>query len=309
VIKARKFWERDTAQHWATIALRRLSAFGSMAAIGLTQPLLARASEHRPAAVDLSTFPGPNNTGVPGRTVLTLYDGPCEITEPNVVIDSRTVKCPLIIKAPGVRVTRSVTSWIEVDDTGASLTIEDSLVDGGKWRGPAIGFSHVTARRVDVRGGQSSIQCTPNCLIEDSWLHGQYMQPGEPQHLGGYLSNGWGDVTLRHNTIVCDVEDAHEGGCSGDAQIYADFSALSRFTFERNLFLPTPGGFCTSFGYNPGKPFGSNPTYIVVIGNVWVRGKNGSCASYGPTTSFDPNGEGNVWRGNVWDDGSEIEAR
>ncbi len=267
----------------------------------------ARATE--PVPVDLSTFPGPDNTGIPKGTVLTPYEGPCEISEPNTVIDAKIVECPLIIKAASVRITRSRTMYVDVDMTGASLTIEDSLVDGGKWIGPAIGFSYVTVRRSEVRGGQSSIQCTPNCLVEDSWLHGQYLQPGQPQHLGGFLSNGWGNVTLRHNTITCDVEDVGEGGCSGSAQIYADFSVLSRFTFERNFFQATPGGFCTSFGYNPTKPFGANPTFIVVKDNVWQRGKNGKCAAFGPTTSFAAGGEGNVWSGNVWEDGTVLEAR
>ncbi|WP_296433301.1 MULTISPECIES: hypothetical protein [unclassified Rhizobium] len=268
---------------------------------------VAHAAEPRP--VDVKTFPGPHNTGVPKGTELTPYDGPCDITQPNTVIDARIVGCPLVVKAPGVVITRSKTGRIDVDTPGASLTIEDSLVDGGKWQGPAIGFSNVTVRRSDVRGGQTSVQCTPNCLVEDSWLHGQYLQPGQPQHLGGFLSNGWGDVTLRHNTITCDVEDIGDGGCSGSAQIYGDFSELTRFTFERNLFQETPGGFCTSFGYNPTKPFGSNPTFIVVKDNVWQRGKNGKCAAFGPTTSFAAGGEGNVWTGNTWDDGTALEAR
>jgi hypothetical protein len=308
-VDTRKLLQRAVAHRDKPFDFYRCSSFIFLLAISCALSVRGQAAEIKPVGVDLSTFPGPDNTGVPRGTILTPYEGPCEITEPNTVIDARTVGCPLVIKASGVRITRSKTSWIDVDTTGASLTIEDSLVDGGKWHGPAIGFSNVTVRRSDVRGGQSSIQCSPNCLVEDSWLHAQYLQPGQPQHINGFLSNGWGDVTLRHNTIVCDVEDDNEGGCSGDAQIYGDFATLARFTFERNLFLPTPGGFCTSFGHNPGKPFGSNPTFIVVIGNVWVRGKNGSCASYGPTTSFDPNGEGNVWRENVWDDGSILRER
>lgn len=255
-------------------------------------------------------FPGPDNTGVPPGVALSPYDGPCEITQPNTVIDAKSIDCPLVIHATGVLITRSKFPRVDVDGQAVSLTIEYSSVDAGKWIGPAIGYSNVTVRRSEIKGGQTAILCAPNCLIEDSWLHGQYMQPDQPQHLGGYLANGGHDVTLRHNTIVCDVLDNDVGGgCSGSAQIYGDFSPLSRFRFEHNFFRATPGGFCTSFGLNPGKPFGDNPTYIVVTDNVWERGPNGNCAVYGPTTSFHTGGEGNIWSGNTWDDGTPLEPR
>ncbi|MDQ0559944.1 hypothetical protein QO004_001726 [Rhizobium mesoamericanum] len=266
-------------------------------------------SNERPAKqIDLSTFPGPHNTGVPKGTILTPYDGPCNITSPDTVIFARAVKCVLRVNAPGLRIIRSTTSWIHVDTPGASVIIEDSLVDAGQWYGPAISPSDVTIRRGDIRGGQTSVQCSTNCLIEDSWLHGQYIQPRQPQHLGGFLSNGGYDVTLRHNTIGCDVTPNEiGGGCTGDAQIYSDFGPLTRFTFERNLFLATFGGFCTAFGYSAKKPYGINPTFIVVADNTWERGARGKCGIYGPTTSFPWDGKGNLWQGNVWDDGSALD--
>ncbi|WP_155947655.1 hypothetical protein [Rhizobium sp. 2MFCol3.1] len=269
-------------------------------------PSILSAAEAVPTPIDLSGFPGPHNTGVPKGTTLTTYDGPCTITEPNTVIDARIINCPLVVTAAGVRITRSQGISVDVDNPDASLTIEDSLFDSGRWLGPTIGFSNITVRRSEVRGGQTSVLCSPNCLVEDSWLHGQYLHPGKPQHLGGYMSNGGHDVIVRRNTIVCDVQDIGEGGCSGNAQIYGDFGPLARFTFERNYFPATPGGFCTSFGLNPQKPFGSKPTSIVVTGNVWQRGDNGTCGAFGPTTSFDKAGEGNLWRDNVWDDGAAL---
>jgi hypothetical protein len=157
-------------------------------------------------------------------------------------------------------------------------------------------------------GGGTSVNCAEKCLIEDSWLHGQYLTPGTDQHLGGFLSNGGnGDIIVRHNTIHCEPRDnVQGGGCSGDGQIYGDFGPLKNITFDGNLFLATPGGYCASFGNNPGKPYGSNSTYIVVTGNVFGRGSDRTCGAFGPVTAFRRNGEGNVWSGNVWEDGPAV---
>ncbi|MDM9646063.1 hypothetical protein [Rhizobium sp. S163] len=300
---------RNTKRRQGTSKLVQRWAVAVVALASSVAPIIVSAAEAVRKPIDVSRFPGPHNTGIPKGTILTAYDGPCTITKPNTVIDARIVNCPLIVEASGVRITRSQIVRVDVDTADASLTIEDSLADSGAWLGPTIGFSNITVRRSEVRGGQTSVLCSPNCLVEGSWLHGQYLHPGKPQHLGGYMSNGGHDVIVRRNTILCDVEDIGEGGCSGNAQIYGDFAPLARFRFEENYFPATPGGFCTSFGLNPQKPFGSNPTSIVVTGNVWQRGRNGKCGSFGPTTSFDSNGEGNVWSDNVWDDGSALGAR
>ena len=38
-----------------------------------------------------------------------------------------------------------------------------------------------------------------SCLVQDSYLHGQYLPPDEPWHLGGFLSDGGRNMTLQHN--------------------------------------------------------------------------------------------------------------
>ncbi len=119
---------------------------------------------------------------MPKGTELTPYTGPCGIAEPNTVIDAKRVTCDLHIMAPGVRITRSTTNRIDVDTLGASLTIEDSVVDAGRWESAALGYSNVTVRRVEVRArGQASIarqialSRTRGCMANTCSLENQHI--------------------------------------------------------------------------------------------------------------------------------------
>ena len=252
-------------------------------------------------------FPSATNTGVPDDSTLEPYGGTCALDTPNTTITDARVTCDrLLILAPGIVIRRSVLPRVEVDTPGASVLIEDSVVDGGDYAAPAVGYHDITLRRVEVRGGQTSVLCT-SCTIEGSWLHAQ-MKPQPQQHLGGYLSNGGSSVIVRGNTIECTPEDVPGGGgCTGGAQIFGDFEALADYRFEGNLFVATPGGYCASFGYNPGgKPYGDRPRGIVVADNVFQRGVTGRCGQYGAATSFLQSAPGNVWKDNRWDDGAPL---
>jgi hypothetical protein len=225
------------------------------------------------------------------------------VTEDGTTIDSSRVRGTLVIEA-AVTITRSLVEGnIDIDHPGASLTILDSEVDGGATSAPAIGFSDITMRRVEVRGARVSVLCGSNCIIEDSWLHSQHMESDSDWHVNGYLSNGGSDVVIRHNTLDCQAPD---GGCTGPAAIFGDYAPLKNITFDNNLFVSGPGGHCLRLGHDPGKRFGSNPTGIVATDNVFHRGRNGTCGLWGPVTSFLETGTGNVWADNVWDDGAPI---
>lgn len=253
-------------------------------------------------------FPNASNTGVPSGTALSAYTGPCTITTPATVIDSKVVSCDrLLISAPGVVITRSKTQNIDSDSSGVSVTITDSEVDGGTAKAPAVGYSNITMARVNVHGARVSVLCGSNCVITDSWLHGQYMEPGSDWHVNGYVSNGGSNVVVRHNTIACDVKDNNNGGgCTGPAASFGDFSPLSNITYDGNLFVATPGGYCLAAGWNPSKPYGSNPVGIVVVNNVFERGAGGKCGYYGAATSFLRGASGSVWADNTYEDGATV---
>jgi hypothetical protein len=280
------------------------------AGVSATPPSRPAPSVSRPSAPPpAATFPDASNTGVPSGVSVRPYHGPCTINTAGTVIAGRDVRCDLMIKAQSVAIRQSrVTGTVTVDDGTSSVRIEDSEVDGGTSYQQTIGYENVTLLRTEIRGGQHSVSCRRNCHIEDSWLHGQHLPPGEDWHLNAFISNGGRDIRLVHNTLACDNPgNAAGGGCTADAAIFGDFSGNSHYTFERNLFVAsvnTP--YCTFAGHDPSKEFGTQVQYIVYIDNVFQRGESGKCGTYGPVTSFAASSPGNVWRNNVWDDGTPV---
>ena len=259
-------------------------------------------------------FPGPNNTGVPAGTTLTAYTGPCTITAANTVIDAKTINCDLAIEAANVRITRSkITGSVATDEnsTGYSFSISDSEVDIGNRAGTGVGAVNFTATRVHVTGGNRSMNCWHDCLITDSYVHGQFRDSTGVYHESGMRMGQ--SATIRHNTIICDAPDVPpDAGCSADLTGYGDFGPVQNNLIEKNFFGATTGGYCTYGGSSQGKPYSSATNHITFNGNVWQRGTRLSdkgtkvCGYYGSNTSFDPSLPGNTWSNNKFDDGTTV---
>ncbi|PUA82348.1 DUF4082 domain-containing protein [Nocardioides currus] len=266
------------------------------------RPVLATPTSTAPP----TAFPNAANTGAPDTARLAAYNGPVEITKPGTVIDGKLVPTYLMIEAPGVVIKNSyVEGNIVIGDGGGSLTISDSTVDGGTYDGSAVGQYNITMRRVEVIGARQSVSCNENCDIQDSWLHAQYMPAGSDWHGDGFTSNGGHDMLVRHNTLACDSQ-SDNGGCSSAMALFADFDPLSRVTVDGNFFSAGPAAYCLYGGYDPQKPYGTQSTYMVITNNVFERGANRKCASFGPVTAVAEGGEGNVFSGNVWEDGKKV---
>lgn len=256
------------------------------------------------------------NVGIPPFAQLTTYTGPCTITVANTVIDSKVVNCRLVIRATGVVIRDSRINGGVTSDGNATVNLSRSLLDGGVNTDttlPALGYHGITGDLLDLRGGQHSLQCDGFCDVRNSWLHAQTSPANRGYHNNAMISNGGHDVYLQHNRLECNPADnGNGGGCSGDASLFGDFGNLSRFTFESNLFMATPGSFCFYAGNEPSKP--GKPDNIVVRNNVWQRNNSGlphapntrGCAYYGPVTSWDPSRPGMVWQNNTWDSGGPV---
>ena len=254
-----------------------------------------------------SSYPNANNTGVPAGVTLTDYTGPMTVTAANAVIDAKRIRGRLVIAASNVTIKRSsVTGNIDADSSVASVRVEDSDVDAGTAHVAAIGYSNVTVVRTEVRGGQHSVLCGTNCVVRNSWLHAQYLPSNEDWHNQAYLSSGGHNVELSGNTFECTPRDnSVGGGCTADVAFFGDFSAVYDVTVSGNLFKGTPGGFCGTFGYNAGKPYGTQAREITITDNVFELGSGGKCGYWGPVTGVPT---GSVFTNNRFTDGRSIAA-
>jgi dihydroxyacetone kinase DhaKLM complex PTS-EIIA-like component DhaM len=263
-------------------------------------------------------WPGPNNTGVPSGTTLTTYTGPCVVTTATT-IDAKTINCnPLEIQAK-VTITRSkVNGQVYIDSDNAatsynlnwSLIMSDSEVNVSQIiQEPAVFEGAMTLTRDNIHGGITSVQCgdkAAQCIIQDSWLHGQLMPQNVDWHLGGFHSIGGTNYNLTHNTVVCDTPVNNVGGgCSGDIVFIPNGIPISHGLVQHNLM-----GASTSLSYclYGGDKQGMNATYMTFKDNIFQRGTNNKCGDYGPVAGTSASNTGNVWTNNTWSNGGAVAA-
>ncbi len=281
-------------------------------------------------------FPGPDNTGPRGATLLPWMlangqpgcpaDGsPAAITTPNLHLNQVIINCDLRVLTSGLSITFSkVNGSINDEETDArSYSITDSEIDGGINHNAAVWHTNLTALRDNIHGGITGVSCVDSCHVEDSWLHGQRHDPNVTgQHYGGFLSNGGGDVNhqslIRHNTIVCDADQVDPGtgdqnisSCSGDVNLFGDFGGVHYYTFDNNfLGAGTVNGHPSLCAYGGNSDVASGnkapADHIVYTNNVFEKGPFGRCGFFGATGDFDMTRPGMVFTGNVFDDGTPV---
>jgi hypothetical protein len=278
-----------------------------------TNPASTATPTGRPA-----TFPDGSNTGVPDGTTLTAWTGGCTITTAQTIVGKR-IDCPqhLTVQAK-VTIRDSLVVggvWLDTDQAASSdwsLTIIDSEVDGTTQQVAAICCGNVDLTRVNAHGGVTAVQCeegSTGCSVEDSWLHGQYIQPDSNWHLGGFLSDGGGPITLTHNTVVCDQPAVYgsDGGCTGDINLIPNFAPAHDVTIDGNFFGANKSSAYCTYGGTRSDANGKGPAVnIVYRNNVFERGETGKCAGYGPVNGFDSAAVGAVWTNNLYDDGTPV---
>jgi hypothetical protein len=226
-----------------------------------------------------------------------------------------------------------------VQSGSASFTIQDSLLDnavsypacsnGGCPAGKyacgdpnnqttdcGVAAHNFTIIRTEIINTNRAAYCeAPGpCLIQDSYFHGTNLWPDKTNLAHASSVRNEQNLTLRHNALGCDYTGPFpndELGCSADMSGYPDFAPIKNAMIDSNLFLSNNigAGFCVYGGGTSGKPYSSDPTNatnIVFQNNVFQRGANGICGSYGPVTDFISGRTGNVWSNNKYDNGTTV---
>ena len=274
-------------------------------------------------------FPGPGNVGIPAGTVLTTYTGPCTITTANAVIDAKDIQCDgLDIRANNVTISRSRIrdSVHGIEGAGASFTITDSFLDGAQINNGGyacvdcgVDGWNTTVIRTEIVHTNRGVYCMNGCTVRDSWIHDTNLDtrpcPQAPYNTCPHASaiRVEQNSTLIHNTLDCSFTGPFNDdlGCSANISGYPDFAPIHNNTLDTNLFVANNigTGFCAYGGGTANKPFSTDPTnatYVVFQNNVFQRGPNGKCGTYGPVTDFISGRTGNVWQNNRWDNGSTV---
>jgi hypothetical protein len=282
-------------------------------------------------------WPGPQNTGYPqgrpgdGRAPVTLtaYEGPMTISSCGVVIDAKKVNGDLRIEAgngthsagtPCVTITNSlVQGTIHTDSINEGpVVIKDTEVAvPGSAYWASVGFYNTFDWRVNSHGGHGTIKCQAYCESHDSWVHGMHLE--QEFHYNAFGGNGIesanGYFVIEHGYADCggfasSDSPGQDAGCSADIGFYGDFAPVRNITINKTYFAPAANGaqgqpgYCYNVGNYPGKayPTASNVTFT---NNVFAKGPTGHCGYYGAVSEWN-SGNGNVWSGNRWDDGSPL---
>ena len=259
-------------------------------------------------------WPGPSNTGVPNGVALSNYSGPCTITTPNTVIDAKNITCQILVRADNLTIKRSyLTGGVSgLESDGASFRIEDSTLENGVCADCSVDGWNSTILRTEINGSNRGLYCMHVCLLQDSWIHGTALDPNSQWHASAMRAEQYATVT--HNVLACDWTgpfNNDELGCSADMSGYPDFAPIHHNTISSNLFRANPVGlgFCAYGGGTGGKPYSNDPlnaTYVVFTNNVFERGSNNKCGTWGAITDFIVGRTGNQWTGNKWSDGATV---
>lgn len=291
-------------------------------------PTMTETPTQLPTGPAGGAFPDASNTGVPSGVSLTAYTGSKTISTCQV-IDGKTLTGDFTVTAssgtsdlskPCVMIRNSklngtITTGAWPNTTKGPTLIEDTEINAGTDADPSVVFGdNVFLLRDTVHGGKANLQCADiNCRAQDSYFHQPYLVGS--YHYDVIGSNGASGIDLEHNTVDCSFDypnsGSGSGGCSADIGFFGDSGTIENVTVNHNLFMGegiqkgAEPGFCLITNANkPGKAFAVGKN-LTITNNVFQKGKNGNCGQYGPVDEWQ-SGNGNVWSGNTWDDGSAL---
>lgn len=308
ILAAKSVASNGTPSPWASVSVTvELVAAYTPATVPTTTPATTAPTTTPPVGARecpaFPAFPDASCTGVPAGTTLTPCSG--NITQANLVLDGCLFSGGVYLGPDADNVTiknSKVTGRVNAGyggDTGSNgqtgLVLTDVEIDGedaNPNNESGIGDDNYTCIRCNVHRTGRGASARFNVTIIDSWFHDFDHRTGD--HESAIGSNGGHDMTFRHNNLECQPTTY----CSGALVVYNQADPVNNVLVEKNLF--EGGSYCTYAGSTQSPP-GTNVRYL---DNRFSRSFYPNCGYYGPVSSWDGSGTGNVWSGNAWADGS-----
>lgn len=210
--------------------------------------------------------------------------GPIEVTGKSVTVRSNVILATGETWGVGLR--HTINATVSGNTIGAAGTTPRLLVGIKDIYGDAVGTT-VTAN--DIAGTSTGIQIGSG-MIRDNYIHDLAMVSGD--HVNGITSNGSSErLVIEHNTVLNHFDQTDAIG------LFQDFGVEADRLITGNLLA---GGGYTIYG-GDNRRFGLTHD-IKIVGNRISRVYFPAGGFYGPSASFDDQGVGNVWAGNVWDE-------
>lgn len=225
-------------------------------------------------------------SGLEVQTRIRIRHSDVIVRDCRVLADGQDGVYPIHVQAlNGIAPTNVLIEYVEIaGQPGMSLGPPAIYSANGNW----------TARYCNIHNVGSGPRLANNCTIEYSWMH-DTATTNPTEHKSGIGLNGGAHNVIRGNVIECSA-----AGCSAALALYGSYAPVDDILVEGNRFNTTGsygvyGGSVSSKQY----PHGTN---IRFINNRFGRKFNPDCGMYGPIASWEVNGVGNQWIGNVWDD-------
>jgi len=252
-----------------------------------------------------SGWPDATNTGAGDCTRLTPSAG-FTVSVDGTVVEDLAVTGAIRVEASNVTIRHvcltntSPQDWAIVQWFGASgLSIEDVTIEGDAVQALGQGVQNfggdITVERANIAGVADGV-ATIRGLVADSYIH-------DPSTLNGahidliQATSGADDgdmLTVTHNTLLNPQRQ------TGVVSLFQDFGVGRHARITGNLLAG--GGYTL---YAGGGPKGLSYD-IQITGNVFDRRYFPQCGANGPVIAFDTGGPGNVWSGNVYDNGAPV---
>jgi hypothetical protein len=265
-----------------------------------------KSSSSPPNSPSATGWPDAATTGVKPGTHLVPKTGEILITQNGAVVQNLDLVGDIRVEADNVTIRNvriSAPQSSDIDQWGilqwvnhTGLTIEDSEIAGRsdtELRQAVMNDGGmVTVLRCNIHGMSKKGVYTSQGDIEDDYIHDPYYFAAADGEVDMIRVDGSPDpgtsLMIRHNALIDSTTTN-----SALSLFEADGGTPSRVTAEDN-YMATNGWAIYAGGQTAAT------TDIVVKDNVfWTKFKDG----YGYVTEWNPNGSGNVWSGNHWEDG------